>query len=118
MQVVLFPWRMRCFSQEKKVKRLVRLFRRTCAIESVFWKTPCWLFLPSLPNLVQCSNIKRMDKENSSDLAFTRMLHHLRTSLLHRYRVLSLNPSLFSKVIAFTDQSSFGSVNYLITLLP
>jgi hypothetical protein len=56
-------------ARKKKVKRLVRLFRRTCAIESVFWKTPCRLFLPSLPNLVQCSSINRIGKENSSDLA-------------------------------------------------
>jgi hypothetical protein len=104
-------WRMRCFSQEKKGKRLVRLFRRTCAIESVFWKTPCRLFLPSLPYLVQCSSIKRMGKENSSDLAssFTRMLPHLRASLLHRYIIGRKRTPWFAKNIGAIQSSPVSS---------
>jgi hypothetical protein len=110
MRVVLFPWRMWCFSQEKKVKRLVRLFRRTCAIESVFWKTPSRLFLPSLPNLVQCSSINCIGKENSSDLAssFTRMLPHLRTSLLHGLPTISSLSSLHPYPQAWSREFEFN----------
>jgi hypothetical protein len=111
MQVVLFPWRMWCFSQEKKVKRLVRLFRRTFAIESVFWKTPCRLFLPSLPNLVQCSSINCTGKENSTDLAssFTRMLPNLRTSLLHRYIIGRNRTPCFANNIGGIQSSPISS---------
>jgi hypothetical protein len=111
MQVVLFSMAHAMFQPGNKVKRLVRLFRRTCAIESVFWKTPCRLFLPSLPNLVQCSSINCIGKENSSDLAssFTRMLPHLRTSLLHRYIIGRNRTPWFANNIGAIQSSPISS---------